>query len=69
MSEGQRAGRKVGWTRGPGRPHRVYEALVPLTCRECQRTIAPGERFTRPLGRSDAYDRRPVCRTCRPFTE
>jgi hypothetical protein len=35
--------------RADGKPVRVYEALEPLTCSECGRSLMPGERFTRGL--------------------
>jgi hypothetical protein len=75
--------RPVGWTAPtpgawPAWVARIYEALVPLTCRGCGETIVPGEHFTRRAptgGATEAADegtassRGPVCRTCRPFQQ
>jgi hypothetical protein len=63
------AWRPVGWTSGPGRPRRVYEALVPLPCRHCGRLIQPGEHFSRRQVQGGSAERRPFCRTCPWFAE
>lgn len=58
--------RKVGWT-SQLRPRRVYQALVPLSCHNCHRSIRPGDLFTRPRLSKHSNLRILACRQCLPF--
>ncbi|HET7035054.1 MAG TPA: hypothetical protein VFI42_05165 [Thermomicrobiaceae bacterium] len=60
--------RKVAWgKRDGGYPVCIFEALVPLTCADCQRTIEVGERFTR--GTRGFRTTLPICADCRQVEE
>jgi hypothetical protein len=63
--------RRVGYTHRTQWPNWVvYEALQPLVCGKCGRTIAVGERFTRRGVHKDGeYRQRPVCRQCEPWED
>jgi hypothetical protein len=73
MGKGGATSRRVGLVIEPCRAlgistsRGLFEALAPLPCGACRRTIAAGERFTRRkrAGRGP----RPVCRACAPFEE
>ena len=57
--------RKVGWgKRNGGYPVCIFEALVPLTCADCQQPIDVGQRFTR--GTRGFRTTLPICLDCRP---
>ena len=64
--------RQVGWARrvgSSGHPHRLYEALTEITCHTCQRTIRPGQRFSRPSVSPASPYQVSVCARCLPFIE
>jgi hypothetical protein len=56
----------LGWL-GLTAPRAVYEALAPLACAACGRTIAVGDRFTRRRQATGGVS--PACRACAPFAE
>ena len=60
--------RKVAWgKRDGGYPVCIFEALVPLTCADCQGTIEVGEHFTR--GTRGFRTTLPIGAACRPVEE
>jgi hypothetical protein len=68
--------RALGWAwpagdtdRRAGFKVQFYEALRPLTCGACGRTIPVGAHVTRHRQHGPGPTVAPFCRACRPFTE
>ena len=62
---------RVVWAGLTGRRDAAYvvEALFPVWCHRCRRTIQPGEHFSRVAMPGYVYCRAPVCGACRPVEQ
>ena len=63
--------RRGGWVvrAADGKRARAFEALLPLTCHRCRRTIQPGQYFSRVRLPTCTYERVPYCCGCLPVVE
>lgn len=50
-----------------GNVGQLLEAVQPIECYECGKTISPGELFTRRLRKGGGYAQFPLCEDSSPF--
>jgi hypothetical protein len=67
--EQPRRWRPAGWVDRGRRQARIFEALVAISCSQCQRPILPGELFSRVVVNRTANFRLPLCQSCLPFAD